>query len=152
MRIATPEETFASGEDGALGLLRASGISDDEIRDGAVVGAIRYCCHEKTMMATRVVFYAPPGFEVAVGDVVEIEIGRIRKRRRDPPETISRAVRVRESMYAQAGACHWDPEDERMWTRILYCTWMSEEGWQLERGLDEAWFKPAAGEDRNPDE
>ena len=55
-------------------------------------------------------------------------------------------------MYAQAGACHWDPEDERMWTRILYCTWMSEEGWQLERGLDEAWFKPAAGEDRNPDE
>lgn len=142
--IASHEEIFASGENGALGLLRASGISDDEIRNGTVVGSIRYCCHEKTMMDTRIVFYAPPGFEVSVGDIVEVEIGRIKEKRRDPPETISRAVKVRESMDSETRACRWDPEDERMWARILYCSWMEAEGWQLERGLDKAWFKAAA--------
>jgi len=43
--------------------------------------------------------------------------------------------------------CRRDPDDDRMLMRIIYCDWMPAEAWQLERGIDKTWFKPAASAD-----
>jgi hypothetical protein len=144
VQLASRAETLATGEDGALGVLRANGISEDEIRDGSVAAGIKFCCGGKVSMDTRLMFYVPPSFGVSEADVVEVAIGRPARRRRGDPGAINRAIRIRESLNDTNAACHWDPEDDRLWTRILYCDWMSEEGWQLERGLDKTWFRPAA--------
>jgi hypothetical protein len=80
---------------------------------------------------------------VAEGDVVEIEVGRTARPRRGDPGAMNRAIAVRESFADDTGECRWDPEDERLWMRVLNCNWMQAEGWQLERGLDTKWFKPA---------
>jgi len=146
VQLATRAETIATGDDGALGVLRANGISEDEIRDGSVAAGIKFCCGGKVSMDTRLMFYVPPSFSVSEADVVEVAIGRPARKRRGDPGAINRAVRVRESLNDTSTACRWDPEDDRLWTRILYCDWMSAEGWQLERGLDKTWFRPAADE------
>lgn len=144
VQLASRAETIATGEGGALGVLRANGISEDEIRDGSVAAGIKFCCGGKVSMDTRLMFFVPPSFSVAEGDIVEVEIGRPARRRRSDPGAVNRAVGIRESFHDANSACHWNPEDDRLWTRILYCDWMSAEGWQLERGLDKTWFKPSA--------
>jgi hypothetical protein len=93
------------------------------------------------------IFYVPPSLEVTEGDITEIELGRPARKRRGDPGAINRAVRIRESMGDTNMACRWDPEDERMWMRILFCDWMESEGWQFARGLNKTWFKPARGAD-----
>jgi hypothetical protein len=86
----------------------------------------------------------PADPDLSIGEVVEVEMGRPAKPRRGDAGTMNRAVRVRESFCEEQGDCHWDPDDERMWTRILNCSSMTTEGWQLERGFDEIWFLPAS--------
>jgi hypothetical protein len=43
VQLASRAETVATGESGALGLLRANGVSDEDIRDGSVTAGIKYC-------------------------------------------------------------------------------------------------------------
>ena len=97
-------------------------------------------------MDTRLIFYVPQSLTVTEGDVVEVELGRPARRRRGDPGAINRAVRLRESLDDTNTVCRWDPEDDRLLMRILYCDWMPAEGWELERGLDKTWFKsPESG-------
>jgi len=148
VEVSKLEDILASGEDGMLGLLHANGITDDEVSDGSIAFGIVYCCNGKISRDTAFGFYVPTDFRVAVGDVVEISLGRAaskKERRRGETTVINRATRVRYSFEKDDGSCFWDPDDDRMWTRVLNCDWMQEEGWQYRGGLSEGWYKlPAA--------
>jgi len=41
------------------------------------------------------------------------------------------------------GHCWWDPKNDELWLRVLYCDWMPNEGWIKQNGINPAWFKPA---------
>lgn len=138
------DDIIASGEDGMLGMLHASGIGDDEISAGSVAFGIIYCCGGKISRDTLYGFYIPTNFRVAAGDVVEISLGRTaskKERKRGDRGTVNRATGVRYSFGKEDGSCRWDPEDDRLWMRVLYCNWMPDEGWQYRGGLSEGWYK-----------
>ena len=143
VQLASRQETLATGEDGALGSLHRHGIRDEDIADGSVAVGFVYCCGGKVSRDTMWVFYVPPEFHLAVGDVVELEVGKPENKKHAEPGVINRVVQVRESFKDETGSCRWDPEDERMWARILYCDWMKSEGWKYKGGLSKTWYKPA---------
>lgn len=143
VQLATREETLATGEDGALGELHQNGIADEDIVDGSVAAGIVYCCGGSITQETKWIFYVPPGFKLARGDVVELEVGKSPNKKKNEPGVFHKVVRVRESFEDETGSCHWDPEDDRMWARILYCDWMESEGWKYKGGLSKTWYKPA---------
>jgi hypothetical protein len=143
-------DIVASGEAGGLGRLHAEGISDQAITDGSVAVGIVYCCGGKISKDTAVVFYVPPEFRTKQGDVVEVRLGRLaskKERKRGDLGTINRAVMIRESFADEQGACRWDPPNERLWMRVLYCDWMLGEGWDRRGGLSPGWFRaPCLGD------
>ena len=141
-QLASKAETLATGEEGFLGKLHQNGITDEEIVDGSVAVGIVYCCGGSITKQTMWVFYVPPEFQLAVGDVVELEVGKSPNQKKGEPGVFHRIVRVRESFEDETGSCRWDPEDDRMWARILYCDWMEEEGWKYKSGLSKTWYKP----------
>lgn len=143
VQLASRAETLATGEEGALGKLHQSGILDEDILDGSVAAGIIYCCGGSITRKTMWVFYAPPEFRLAVGDVVELEVGKSPNKKKGEPDVFHRVVKVRESFENETGSCHWDPEDDRMWARIIYCDWMEAEGWKYKGGLSKTWYKPA---------
>jgi hypothetical protein len=92
-------------------------------------------------------FYVPTDFRVAMGDVVEIVLGRTatkKERKKGDQGTMNRVAQIRDSFESEAGSCRWDPENETLWMRVLYCDWMPGEGWQYRGGLSNGWFKPLA--------
>lgn len=144
VEVSQLDDIKASGEDGMLGMLYANGITDDEISDGSIAFGIVYCCGGKVSRDTAYGFYIPTDFRVAVGDVVEVSMGRTvskKERRRGDRGAVNRATRVRFSFNEDDGSCIWDPEDDRMWMRVLRCDWMQDEGWQYRGGLSEGWYK-----------
>ena len=145
MATASREEILRSGE--SLQHLLASGIKDSELRDGSLAMGRIYCCHASTEQGTAIWFYVPPDVTLSVGDLVEVRMGR--KATKNDPGTVNTATKVREKKDAPNTQCSWDPPDEKMWTRVLYCTWMPAEGWKLQNGLHKTWLKPA-GEAKSP--
>jgi len=128
-------------------ILRASGIDDSKIVDGSIAVARIYCCGGLTAKSSSEVheargIYVPRNLHVDAGDIVELRVGR-------PPangdygllNTVTRVVLKRGQ---DDGTCWWDPRDEHLWLRVLYCTWMPEHGWTKQGGLHPAWFKPPA--------
>jgi len=81
----------------------------------------------------------PPSVEV--GDIAEIKMGR-QSSKTDLGE-VNIATRVRERKDAKEASCRWDPPNERLWMRVLYCDWMRGEGWTHKKGLHETWLKRA---------
>lgn len=142
MDLALREQIMA--DPGAMDLLHASGVGDEAIRDGSVAVGIKYCCGGKISRDTMVMFYVPEGFTVAIGDVVEIETGRAANKRKGISGRVNRAVRIHESFEDETGACRWDPENDKLWMRVIYCDWMEAEGWLWQGGLNKTWYKPAA--------
>lgn len=145
IHLGEREEIVATGEAGLFGSLRASGISEEEITDGSVAVAMIYCCRGKFSRTTMLYFYVPAELALAEGDVVEIELGRgtTRKQRKQGDRgTLNRASRVRDSFEQPTGACRWDPENDALWMRVIYCDWMLGEGWLQRGGLDKHWYRP----------
>lgn len=143
-------DILASGEDGMLGMLHANGIVDDDLSDGSVAFGLVYCCGGKISRDTVHGFYVPTEFRVAVGDVVEISLGRTvskKERKRGDRGTVNRAIRVRYSFEKEDGSCRWDPQDDRLWMRVLYCDWMPSESWQYRGGLSKGWYRLQASTD-----
>lgn len=127
--------------------LIASGIKDSEIKDGSVVWARIFCCGGITKkysseVAGSLLFYVPQSLNVSLGDIVEVSSG-------SPPEkgdagiinTVTRVVQKNSENYNK---CWWDPKNDRLWLRVLYCDWMPREGWIKQTGSYPAWYKPAA--------
>jgi hypothetical protein len=126
-------------------ILISEGIPDADIGDGSVAVARIYCCGGLTQASSSEVtnargLYVPKPLHVEPGDIVETRVGR-------PPangdhgllNTVTRIV----GKHAD-DTCWWDPRDERLWLRVLYCKWMPEQGWVKQGGLNPAWYKPPA--------
>lgn len=139
MAIASRDDILKSGE--SLQHLLASGLKDSDFRDGSLAMARIYCCHPSTEQGTAIWFYVPPEVPVNPGDLVIVRMGR--KATKKDPGLVNTAVQVREKKDTPNSQCSWDPPDEKMWTRVLYCTWMPTEGWKLNNGLHKTWIKPA---------
>jgi len=128
-------------------ILEASGIDDSDIVDGSIIVARIYCCGGLTEKSSSEVheargIYVPRNLHVDVGDIVEMRVGR-------PPQNGDRGLlnsvtRVVMKRGQDDSSCWWDPRDDRLWLRILYCSWMPEQGWTKQGGIHPAWFKPPA--------
>jgi hypothetical protein len=124
----------------------ASGIPDSEIVDGSVVMARIFCCGGLTdnlssEKVNSLILYVPKEVTVARGDIVEVRVGR-------PPEKgdagkVHLVTRVVQKYGGNEERCWWDPKDDRLWLRVLYCDWMPHEGWIKQGGTNPAWYKLA---------
>ena len=142
MSIATRQDIIQSGVH--YQHLLASGIPDAALVDGSLGDGKIYCCGGPNETGYSVWFYVPSDLKIEVGDIVEIRMGR--QARGSDKGTVNVATRVREKHAAPNPSCRWDPPNDKLWARILYCDWMEEEGWTLTKGLNKTWLKrePAA--------
>lgn len=125
----------------------SSGIKDTEVADESIVVARIFCCgglsenlsSEKT---NAIMMFVPMGTNVGLGDIVEVRAGR-------PPEKgdagqLNVVTRVVQKYGDNEGKCWWDPKDDRLWLRVLYCDWMPKEGWIKQGGINPAWYRPSS--------
>jgi hypothetical protein len=122
--------------------LLASGLQDSDFKDGSLAMGRVYCCHPSTDEGTAMWFYVPPDAPVQPGDIVVIRMGH-ESTKKDPGK-VNVLVEVRQKKDAPASRCSWDPPDDKLWRRILYCDWMPAEGWTLKNGAHKTWLKPAS--------
>ena len=140
VQLATRQEILALGTQ--MQYLLASGLKDADLKDGSLAIGRVYCCHQKTEEGTAIWFYVPPDVPINIGDIVEIRMGRASTK--TDPGAVNVVTKVREKKDAPDSKCSWDPPNNTLWTRVLYCTWMPGEGWTLKRGLHNTWLKPAS--------
>jgi hypothetical protein len=122
-----------------------SGITDSELIDGSVVVARIYCCggmsnELSSEFVERRMLYVPKSVKVALGDFVEVKVGR-------PPEKgdgglLNTVTRVVAGQGENPEGCWWEPKNPKLWLRVPYCNWMPKEGWVNQGGLSPAWYKP----------
>ena len=117
----------------------ASNIEDDDITDGSIERGRIYCCGGPDEGGGITFFYVPNNLELSVGDIVEIRAGSDPKNKEDSSTRVNIATRKILSYEQRKNndSCHWDPLDERLWQRVLYCNWMLSEGWEK----DDRWYK-----------
>ena len=137
VNVATRQEIL--GLTVQLQHLHESGLKDADLKDGSLAGGRTNCCHPKTEEATSVWFYVPPNMPVEPGDIVVVRMGH--ESTKKDSGTVNVMVEVREKKNAPDSQCSWDPPDDSMWTRVLYCKWMPTEGWTLKKGLWKTWLK-----------
>ena len=120
----------------------ANGISDTEIVDGSVIQARVWCCGGMTKSSSpeigrSKIIFVPKGIHVNLGDIVEVRSGT------PVSKKMNIVTRVVQKTNENKGHCWWDPKDNRLWLRVLYCDWMPREGWIKQGGMSPAWYKPA---------
>ncbi len=119
--------------------LVSSGIDRAEIKDGSVILARAYCCNGPNEQITARMVYVPSTLSVEVGDMIELKTGHTPKNGdRGALNTVTRIV---QKIDDNRESCGWDPPDERLWRRVLYCDWMEDDGW-IKGGITSVWFKP----------
>jgi hypothetical protein len=141
VQLATREEILSLGSH--VEHLLASGLKDSDLVDRSLAIGIVNCCNEKTSEGTSAWFYVPPEVPVQEGDIVVIRMGH-KPTKKDPAGAINVLVEIRELANARESRCIWDPADERLWMRVLYCDWMPAEGWTLKTGMYKTWLKRPA--------
>jgi len=119
--------------------LLASGLQDSDFKDGSLAMGRVYCCHASTDEGTAMWFYVPPDKPVNPGDIVEIRMGRASNKK--DPGKVNVLVEIRQKKDAPESHCSWDPPNESLWRRVLYCDWMPKEGWTLKKGAYNTWLK-----------
>lgn len=137
--IATRQQIVASGDH--YRFLLAAGIADSDLVDGSLIAGRIYCCGGPNEAGTAPWVFVSRGVQLAVGDIVEVRMGRSPSG--GDPGIVNTALRVRQKA-GESGPCRWIPENPSLWARYLYCPWMEQEGWQERGGLYPAWLKPAA--------
>jgi hypothetical protein len=136
----------------ALEALKDSGLTDAEIREGALAVAREYCCGGPAEAQNVVLLFVPQGLPVEPGDIVEVKMGEAPTRGKRGRANI--AIKVREKHYGSEmpkwgsspsrvnRSCRWVPENPDLWNRVLYCDWMEDEGWTEYKGFWNTWMKP----------
>ena len=137
VELATREQILKAGF--VSQQLLASGLKDSDLKDGSVAVARVNCCHQATEVGSALMFYVPPDVALEIGDIVEVRMGR--EATKTAPGAVNTAVQVREKKEAPDSQCLWDPPNNLMWGRVLYCKWMPAEGWTLKNGLHKTWLK-----------
>jgi hypothetical protein len=137
MQLATREEILKLTS--SRQLLLASGLKDSDFKDGSLAMGRVYCCHQSTEEGTAVWFYVPHDVPVKPGDIVAIRMGH--ESTKNNPGVVNMAVEVREKEGAPDAKCSWDPPNDRLWRRMLYCTWMPAEGWTRTKGAWATWLR-----------
>jgi hypothetical protein len=140
VQIATREEILGLGV--SLQHLLASGLKDSDFKDGSLATGRVYCCHPSTDEGRAMWFYVPSDAPVKLGDIVVIRMGR--ESTKKDPGTVNVVIEVRQKQGAPDSQCSWDPPNDKLWGRLLYCTWMPAEGWTLEKGFWNTWLKRAS--------
>jgi hypothetical protein len=135
--LATRQQILAFGKN--YDHLIASGIRDADLRDESVARGRLYCCGGPNL---DLWFYVPHGMDVGVGDIVEVKMGR--QADNQDRGMVNVATQVSHKRVDAEKHCRWDPPNERLWMRILYCDWMEKEGWEEQGGLNKTWAKPAS--------
>ena len=127
--------------------LEASGITKADIQDKSLAEGRVECCRGPNETSTAIFFYVPKGLTVELGDLVEIRSGGDFKHG-EVGAPVNVVTRVREKYSDKQKQCHWDPPDDLklLWTRILYCEWMPQEGWVLNKHTfaTKYWIKPSS--------
>lgn len=140
MQTATREEILKLTEQRQH--LLDSGLKDSDFQDGSLAIGRVYCCHPSTDEGTAIWFYVPPDAPVKPGDIVVVRMGR--ESAKKDPGTVNKLIEVRQKQDAAESHCSWDPPDDKLWRRVLYCDWMPGEGWVLKKGAHNTWLKPTS--------
>lgn len=142
MLVATRDEIIGTKEWHQA--LLGSGIPDEDIQDGSMAVGRIWCCGGPVEMSDRQAFYVPRGMKVADLEIVEVRAGREPSKR--DPGRVNIAMRVIRSADDKGTTCRWEPQNPKLWMRVLYCDWMPQEGWiELNTTLKHTWFKPPPG-------
>jgi hypothetical protein len=115
--------------------LSKSGISDAAIADGSVVVVRTLCCGPANTSNPHGALN-PQLLPLKAGDVVEFMW--------PGGSAVNSVTRVLQSADQNDGPCRWDPKNEKLWRRVMYCEWMPMEGWVKQEGLIPGWYKPAS--------
>ena len=104
--------------------VKTTGISDADIVDGTVVAVRIFCCGGITKQSSSEVsnslfLYVPKDVEVGIGDIVEFLVGHVAEG--GTPALINSVTRVVQKSGKDEGTCWWDPKNDRLWLRVLYC-------------------------------
>ena len=117
------------------------GVLDSEIRDGSLASGRAYCCGGPI---ESIWFFVPQPLKVSVGDVVEVWSGAPVNRGDQPTTQPNTAIRIHPKLSSADSQCRWEPENPRLWLRVLHCNWMESEGWiQQDSALYPVWVNPA---------
>lgn len=138
-RIASRLDVLQMGDHRQL--LVDAGIPDEDLGDNRVVSARVYCCGGPNEESEAIWAYVPPSINVGVGDVIEVRMGDS-KANHGNLALVNVAREVRATQDEVPGKCHWDPPDERMRARNLFCEGIEQEGWVHRGGLYNMWMKP----------
>lgn len=139
--LATQAEIDSLGK--TKEILLASGLKETDLKAGSLAMGRVYCCHPPTDSGTALWFYVPPDMPVNVGDLVVLRMGRVGTKM--DPGAINTVTEVREKQGIADSKCSWEPRNETLWHRLLYCSWMPAEGWVHTKGFYDTWLKPASG-------
>ena len=122
--------------------LREACVPDTDIRDGSVGLGRVFCCGGRNEQDTAIWFYVPNELDVEISDIVEVWSGREVRQGDKEPAQPNTATRVIEKPTYGKRSCRWEPEDPRLWVRVLYCDGLEAEGWTQQGGLYPVWIKP----------
>jgi hypothetical protein len=145
MHVASREELLKSGWHREV--LNKAGIGDEQLQDGSAIWGRVQCCGGSNEQGTAIYAFVPSGITVREGDIVEVWSGQMLTED-DPlgpmPNTVTRVVGQ-----GTNGPCRWNPDNPNLWGRVLYCDWMSSEGWSQQKGIADYWIK-ATGSSATP--
>ena len=121
--------------------LVSAGVDLASLKNGSVVAGRIYCCGgEGTPEIVNSVFvYIPQNLNVKEGDILEFVEGQGPEGKGQSQLNV--AVKVRHENFSGSGTCKWVPENPNLWLRVLYCSWMDDEGWIEGGSLTPEWYK-----------
>jgi hypothetical protein len=118
------------------GALIEAAVAESAIADGSVVLVRLMCCGGPSVSNVHGVYNpSPQTLPLRVGDIVELHLGG--------NSQVNTVTRVLQAAGQTGGPCWWDPKNDALWRRVMYCEWMSKEGWQKQEGIYTGWYKPA---------
>jgi hypothetical protein len=120
----------------------AHGVDEASIVDGSLVAVRLLCCRDNIKQSGLVFLYNPRPIKVAPGDFIEFRVGDAKAP--NTPEEFLTLTRVLQPADQTDGRCWWEPRDDRLWMRFVFCEWMPAEGWvKQDNKMNPAWYKPA---------
>jgi hypothetical protein len=122
------------GSHGIHESLTNGGVSDSAIVDGSVV-IVRTSCCGPPMTGNAHGVLNLQGVTLHVGDIIEYVI--------PGGSSVNTLTRVIQKTGEANSQCWWEPRNEALWRRVMYCSWMPEQGWVQQTGhLIIGWYKP----------